>query len=177
MEDDLTVLRFIDGLSVPIATTTAGRIDFANRQFVDYVGMSLEELSDWETSGVVHPDDLPRVATVWRQSLERGEPHEADQRIRRADGIYQWIHVRGVPHALDRIESLQPRAVVAGHGVLDPDSSPRHIEETRRYIRDFDACVAATTTPRELYERMLSWHPNRVNPGSLWAAANAVKPS
>jgi len=29
--------------------------------------------------------------------------------------------------ALDKIEALHPRAVVAGHGVLDPDSSPRHI--------------------------------------------------
>jgi glyoxylase-like metal-dependent hydrolase (beta-lactamase superfamily II) len=79
--------------------------------------------------------------------------------------------------ALDRIESLHPRAVVAGHGVLDPDSSPRHIEETRRYIRDFSACLATTSTSLELYERMLSLHPNRVNPGSLWAAAKAAKPS
>jgi glyoxylase-like metal-dependent hydrolase (beta-lactamase superfamily II) len=78
--------------------------------------------------------------------------------------------------ALDRIEALHPSAVVAGHGVLDPDSSPRHIEETRRYLHDFDACLATTSTARELYEKMLSLHPNRVNPGSLWAAANAAKP-
>ena len=29
--------------------------------------------------------------------------------------------------ALDTIEALHPRAVVAGHGVLDPDCAPRHI--------------------------------------------------
>jgi len=29
--------------------------------------------------------------------------------------------------ALDKIDALHPRAVVAGHGVLNPDSSPRHI--------------------------------------------------
>jgi glyoxylase-like metal-dependent hydrolase (beta-lactamase superfamily II) len=79
--------------------------------------------------------------------------------------------------ALESIESLHPKAVVAGHGVLDPDSSPRHIEETRRYLHDFNACVATTSTPLELYERMLSLHPNRVNPGSLWAAAKTAKPS
>jgi glyoxylase-like metal-dependent hydrolase (beta-lactamase superfamily II) len=79
--------------------------------------------------------------------------------------------------ALGKIESLHPKAVVAGHGVLDPDSSPRHIEETRRYLRDFNACVTATSTSIELYQRMLSMHPNRVNPGSLWAAAKAAKPS
>ena len=44
--------------------------------------------------------------------------------------------------ALDKIEALHPKAVVAGHGVLDPDSSPRHIEETRAYIRDFNQVAA-----------------------------------
>ena len=78
--------------------------------------------------------------------------------------------------ALDTIESLHPKAVVAGHGVLDPDSSPRHIEETRRYLRDFVASLASTATAIELYETMLSLHPDRVNPGSLWAAAKASKP-
>src|SRR5258705_1687871 len=82
----------------------------------------------------------------------------------------QWLR------ALDKIESLHPKAVVAGHGVLDPDSSPRHIEETRRYLRDFIVSLANTSTAIELYETMLSLHPNRVNPGSLWAAAKASKP-
>lgn len=77
--------------------------------------------------------------------------------------------------ALDDVEARHPKAVVAGHGVLEPDSSPRHIDETRRYLRDFNACVAATSTQLELYEKMLSLHPDRVNPGSLWAAAKAVK--
>ena len=98
MEDDLTFPQIVNGLSVPIATTTAdGRIELVNRQLLDYLGMSLGELQDWEASGVVHPDDLPRVVIAWRQSLERGEPYEAEQRVRRADGVYQWVRVRGLP--------------------------------------------------------------------------------
>jgi glyoxylase-like metal-dependent hydrolase (beta-lactamase superfamily II) len=103
------------------------------------------------------------------------------------DGVYNNTHlylaecdaqaINGWLRALDRIEALHPKAVVAGHGVLDPDSSPRHIEETRRYLRDFAASVARTSTAMELYQTMLSLHPNRVNPGSLWAAAKAAKPS
>lgn len=86
------------------------------------------------------------------------------------DGRSEWLD------ALDKIEALRPRAVVAGHGVLSPDSSPRHIQETRRYIQDFNASLAASSTHLGLYERMLSLHPNRVNPGSLWAAAKAAFP-
>jgi glyoxylase-like metal-dependent hydrolase (beta-lactamase superfamily II) len=103
------------------------------------------------------------------------------------DGVYNNTHLylaecdEGARNAwlraLDKIEALHPKAVVTGHGVLDPDSSPRHIEETRRYLRDFNASVARTSTAMELYQTMLSLHPNRVNPGSLWAAAKASKPS
>src|SRR5215813_14645256 len=78
--------------------------------------------------------------------------------------------------ALDTIEALHPQAVVAGHGVLNPDSSPRHIEDTRRYIRDVNAIAASSSTALGFYERMLALHPNRVNPGSLWATAKTVKP-
>jgi glyoxylase-like metal-dependent hydrolase (beta-lactamase superfamily II) len=78
--------------------------------------------------------------------------------------------------ALDKIEALHPQAVVAGHGVMDPDSSPRHIEETRKYIRDLNTIAPAATTSRDLYQKMLALHPDRVNPGSLWATAKAVKP-
>ena len=89
---------------------------------------------------------------------------ECDENARR-----EWLG------ALDKIEALNPRAVIAGHGVLDPDSSPRHIEETRLYLQDFNAVAASASTELELYEKMLALHPNRVNPGSLWAAAKAAK--
>jgi glyoxylase-like metal-dependent hydrolase (beta-lactamase superfamily II) len=79
--------------------------------------------------------------------------------------------------ALDRIEALHPQAVVAGHAITEPDSSPRHIEETRRYIRDVNTVAANTATALEFYQKMLALHPNRVNPGSLWATANALKPA
>ena len=39
--------------------------------------------------------------------------------------------------ALDKIEALNPRAVIAGHKVPENDDDPKNIEETRRYIRDF----------------------------------------
>jgi glyoxylase-like metal-dependent hydrolase (beta-lactamase superfamily II) len=103
------------------------------------------------------------------------------------DGVYNNTHlylaecdeeaINGWLRALDKIESLHPKTVVAGHGVLDPDSSPRHIEATRGYLHDFLASRKNTSTAMELYQTMLSLHPNRVNPGSLWAAAKASKPS
>jgi len=77
--------------------------------------------------------------------------------------------------ALDTIEALKPRAVIAGHKKAERDDSPRIIEETRQYIRDFERLAEATTTAWELYDKMLELYPNRANPGSLWGSARSVK--
>jgi hypothetical protein len=42
------------------------------------------------------------------------------------------------------------------------------MEETRRYIRDFDRLAGTTTTARELCDKMLKLYSDRVNPGALW---------
>ena len=86
-------------------------------------------------------------------------------------GLLDWLA------AIDKIEALNPRAVVVGHGPIDPDNSPRHIQETRRYIQDFMRADDETQTARELYDRMLALYPDRINPGSLWGSANAAKAS
>src|SRR5215475_14204665 len=84
MENDLTFSQILDSLSAPIATMSVdGRVDVANKQFLDYFGMSIEQLRDWEKSDVVHPEDLPRVS-AWMESLERGQPCELEQLLRRA---------------------------------------------------------------------------------------------
>jgi hypothetical protein len=82
----------------------------------------------------------------------------------------EWIS------ALDKIESLNPHAVIAAHKRPDNHDNPRIIEETRQYIRDFDRIVEMTTTAQELYGKMLELYPYRVNPGwALWSSAHAVK--
>jgi glyoxylase-like metal-dependent hydrolase (beta-lactamase superfamily II) len=79
--------------------------------------------------------------------------------------------------ALDKIESLHPRAVVATHKRPENDDNPRIIEETRQYIRDFDRLKKSTSSPQELYEKMLELYPTRVNPGwALWRSAHVAKP-
>ena len=78
--------------------------------------------------------------------------------------------------ALDTIEALNPTAVIAGHKRAGNDDSPRIIEETRQYIRDFNRVVDTTATARALYEEMLRLYPDRANPGAVWSSARGVKP-
>jgi glyoxylase-like metal-dependent hydrolase (beta-lactamase superfamily II) len=77
--------------------------------------------------------------------------------------------------ALDKLEALKPKFVVAGHKIPTNDDNPRCIAETRQYIKDFIRLNDQTGTPRELYDRMLALYPNLVNPGSLWSSAQSAK--
>jgi hypothetical protein len=77
--------------------------------------------------------------------------------------------------ALDRLEALKPKVVVAGHKVPENDDDPLDIERTRQYLEDFNRLDETTKTAAELYQAMLELHPDRANPGSLWSGANAAK--
>jgi hypothetical protein len=70
---------------------------------------------------------------------------------------------------------LKPKSVVAGHKIPENGDDPRIIVETQQYLRDFNRLDAATADARQLYDAMLELYPDRVNPGSLWGAANKAK--
>lgn len=88
----------VDGMAGLVAImTAAGDIQAVNRQVLDYFGKTFEELKGWSTSEAVHPDDLPKVFSCWRNSVESGVPYDVDHRLRGADGVYRWFHARGLP--------------------------------------------------------------------------------
>ncbi len=77
--------------------------------------------------------------------------------------------------SLAKLKDLDPLNVVAGHKQPDYDDDPVNIDESIRYLTDFNAVEAQATTATELYEGVLRNHPRRANPGSLWGAAKLFK--
>ena len=77
--------------------------------------------------------------------------------------------------ALDKVEALKPKVVIAGHKRETNGDGPNIIEETRQYIRDFDGLIEKTSTTLELYNAMLKLYPDRLNRGALWGYARALK--
>ncbi|HEX2681805.1 MAG TPA: PAS domain-containing protein, partial [Candidatus Dormibacteraeota bacterium] len=90
--------EIVDGIPGHVIVMTAtGEVEFLNQQVLDYFGRTLQELKNWTTSDVVHPEDLPQLVTTWMRSVETGDPYDVEFRGRRADGIYRWFHTRGRP--------------------------------------------------------------------------------
>jgi PAS domain S-box-containing protein len=88
----------IDGIAGLVAIMAPnGELDALNRQVIEYFGRSLEEMKNWGTSDAVHPEDLPRIAEIFKRSIATGTPFHYELRLRRFDGEYRWFDNRCVP--------------------------------------------------------------------------------
>jgi PAS domain S-box-containing protein len=74
-----------------------GSIEFRNKNWRDYTGLSQDNLEGHRWGGALHPDDVEMVVREWRAHIATGEPFDLEQRLRRADGEYRWHWVRRVP--------------------------------------------------------------------------------
>ncbi|MGD0474726.1 MAG: PAS domain-containing protein [Candidatus Velthaea sp.] len=90
--------QIIDSIPGLLCTMSpSGEVELFNRQVLEYFGKTPEELKGWATSEAVHPDDQSRVIAAFANSATAGTPYEVKCRFRRADGVYRWFQVRGLP--------------------------------------------------------------------------------
>jgi PAS domain S-box-containing protein len=86
--------------SIPVAAWRAradGSVEYLNKRWLDYTGVSLDRALGWQWAGSIHPEDLPRVNDIWLQLLASEKPGEVEARMRRYDGSYRWFLVRAEP--------------------------------------------------------------------------------
>lgn len=91
--------RFIlDSIPQKIVTTKPdGSVDYFNPQWMEYTGLSFEQLRDWGWKQFIHPDDIDVHVRGWLRATKTGDVYEHESRFRRADGEYRWHVSRGVP--------------------------------------------------------------------------------
>ena len=74
-----------------------GYLDYFNKRWVEYLGVSLDDVEGWKWTTSVHPDDVKGIVERWRACLASGEIFEYETRVRRADGEYRRMLHRKVP--------------------------------------------------------------------------------
>ena len=74
-----------------------GTAEFFNQHYLDFMGLSAEQASDWGWTAAVHPDDLNGLAATWQRIMASEAPGEAEARLRRHDGEYRWFLFRANP--------------------------------------------------------------------------------
>ena len=101
------------------------------------------------------------------------------------NNIHMWL-LNSTPDSrktwlasLDAVAALQASTIITGH--KDPDApdddATRVLDQSRRYIEDFEQALATSGTPRELFEEMLARYPTYGNRYTLFLAASSQFPS
>ena len=70
---------------------------YFNQQWVDYTGLTLEESYGHGWNTPFHPDDKQRAWDAWQRATQHDDAYSLECRLRRADGVYRWWLIRGVP--------------------------------------------------------------------------------
>ncbi len=77
--------------------TPDGRNIYASESFLQFVGLTQEQISDFGWGDVLHPDDAERTIAAWKECVRTGGVWSIEHRFRGTDGQYHWVLARGVP--------------------------------------------------------------------------------
>jgi PAS domain S-box-containing protein len=107
---DIQEYRFLaDSIPEIIWTSNPdGSLDYYNRYWFDYTGMTLDETAKFGWAYVLHPDDIEKDYVDWTNCLNTGNPYQSEIRFKRkADGVYRWHLSRALPMKNDKGEIVK----------------------------------------------------------------------
>jgi PAS domain S-box-containing protein len=74
-----------------------GNVTWYNRRWLEYTGLSFEEMLNWGWTKCHHPDHVDRVVASVTRSRETGEAWEDTFPLRGGDGQFRWFLSRAIP--------------------------------------------------------------------------------
>jgi len=78
-----------------------GRIEWVNKSWLEFTGVTPEHIQQQGTDDTVHPGDRERRAEAYRRAHRTHEPFRVEYRLCRHDGDYRWVLDSGVPRVDD----------------------------------------------------------------------------
>lgn len=104
-ESEATLRRLAEEMPQKIVNTDrSGKVFYYNKNWLDYTGLSLDELYGDGWAKVIHPDELEQLSKRWMESVTTGKVFEMEHRIRNKDGEFNWHINRAVPVRNERDE-------------------------------------------------------------------------
>src|SRR6266852_6147540 len=79
------------------ATDTAGGVQYCNRAWLEYSGMSAEQSAGLGVMQAIHPEQRDRVELAWSDSLRAGRAFGMEFLLQDREGGERWPMCRAVP--------------------------------------------------------------------------------
>ena len=98
-QDERELRRITDAIPDAIVVLAPdGAMLHVNQRVLDYTGLSLDDIRSGDfLAKLFYAEDFERSRSQREQALARGEPFEAESRVRRKDGQYRWFLIRYHP--------------------------------------------------------------------------------
>ncbi|MEO6328620.1 MAG: PAS domain-containing protein, partial [Ginsengibacter sp.] len=74
-----------------------GKFSYINKQWVDWTGVSLDDINSGGWTAVFHPDDYERVLDTWQHAFITGAEFYDEYRMKDASGKYFWFLGKTIP--------------------------------------------------------------------------------
>src|SRR6266404_3666539 len=130
--------------SIPALIHTArpdGYLDYFNKPWLEYLGVTLDKVTGWNWTAAVHPEDVEGIVAKWRACLATGEIFEYETRVRSANGEYRWMFHRKVP-----LRDANGNIVKWYGSSLDIEERKTAEEKLRRSERDLHSIIETIPT-------------------------------
>lgn len=145
-----------------------GTIDYFNKAWVDYTGLTMERMLESGVKGVVHPDELAVTWERWKASLATGQPYEIEYRLRRAsDGSYRWFIARA---AALRDEN---GAIVRWIGTATDIDAQKRANANLQFVMDASATLPSSYDVQQICDELAHLAVNRV---CDWCSITLIEP-
>ncbi|HEY8187762.1 MAG TPA: PAS domain-containing protein [Pyrinomonadaceae bacterium] len=132
----------VESIPAPVAVTSpSGEVEALNKPTLEYFGKTFEELKGWKSSDVVHPGDLQRTIAAQLEAHQTGSAYNVESRHRRADGVYRWFNVLGLP-----LRDAQGRILHWFHLQIDIDDRKQAEEALRSAERNLSLTINTIPT-------------------------------
>ena len=86
-----------DSAPVLIWINSTTGCESANRAYLDFLGVPIEQIQGMQWSEYLHPEDAEAYVEAYQRALDTRGVFEAQFRFKRADGEYRWLKSLGVP--------------------------------------------------------------------------------
>jgi PAS domain S-box-containing protein len=132
-----------------------GRVLYANRRFLDYIGRDSLPEDGEEYLGHFHEDDRERVVQGWSHCMAIGGDYIMDVRLlRAADGAARWWHLRAAPvrNESGAIQQWLGVATDVHENYIAAERLREQYAEIDRQKRELEAIYRGSPIGMSLYE-------------------------
>ncbi len=132
-----------------------GFLDYANKRWLDFCGLTLAEAVGWGWRDGVHPDDREGIETYWRGMLVRGSEGSYEARVGNDTIGYRWCLSIGTPRR------DEDGAITAWYGVIfdieERKAAETSLQLSEAYLAEGQELSKIGTFGFELSAERLFW--------------------